>query len=203
MKFDSPLFDRIRVRPEADRRPQAGCPSCDWPGCAEDATHRAPKGRLRQGEYWRFCLHHVREYNQAYDFFAGMSEDAIARYQKDALTGHRPTWKMGVNGAPASQGRWQFTAEDPLALFRDFDGGWRSGPQNEPSPERRPVRNAERKALNVLGLEATVTAPEIKARFKLLVKRHHPDANGGDRSCEDRLRDIIQAYNYLRSVGWL
>ena len=204
MKFDSPLFDRIRVRPEADRRPQTGCPPCDWPGCEQDGTHRAPKGRLRQGEYWRFCLHHVREYNQAYDFFAGMSEDAIVRYQKDALTGHRPTWKMGVNGKrPASEGRWHFTAEDPFAVFRDFDGGWRSGSQNQPSPERRPVRNAERKALDVLGLEATVTAPEIKARFKLLVKRHHPDANGGDRSCEDRLRDIIQAYNYLRSVGWL
>jgi DnaJ domain len=203
MKFDSPLFDRIRVRPEADRHPQTGCRSCEWPGCAHDGTHRAPKGRLRQGEYWRFCLDHVREYNRAYDFFAGMSEDAIIRYQKDALTGHRPTWKMGVNGKRASEDRFQFAAEDPLGLFRDLDAGWRPGAQSPAAPERRPVRNAERKALNVLGLEAGVTAPEIKARFKLLVKRHHPDANGGDRSCEDRLREIIQAYNYLRSVGWL
>jgi len=26
-----------------------------------------------------------------------MNADAVARYQKDALTGHRPTWKMGAN----------------------------------------------------------------------------------------------------------
>jgi len=54
----------------------------------------------------------------------------------------------------------------------------------------------------VLGLEIEARPPDIKARFKLLVKRHHPDANGGDRSCEDKLRQIIQAYNYLKSVGF-
>ena len=64
------------------------------------------------------------------------------------------------------------------------------------------MRNAERKALDTLGLEGTPTAPDIKARFKLLVKRHHPDANGGDRTSEDRLREIIQAYNYLKSAGF-
>ena len=66
--------------------------------------------------------------------------------------------------------------------------------------ENRVVRNAERKALDALGLEATPTAHEVKTRFKALVKRHHPDANGGDRSSEDRLREIIQAYNYLKSI---
>ena len=58
------------------------------------------------------------------------------------------------------------------------------------------------KSLSTLGLDATATAEEIKARYKLLVKRHHPDANGGDRSLEDRLRDVIQAYSYLKSVGF-
>ena len=40
MKFDSPLFDRIRVKPDEDRRLRATLPSCDWPGCAHGATHR-------------------------------------------------------------------------------------------------------------------------------------------------------------------
>ena len=197
MKLDSPIFDRIRVKPAEDRRPPTGVPGCDWPGCRGDATHRAPKGRLREGEYWRFCLHHVREYNQSYNFFAGMSEDAIARYQKEAITGHRPTWKIGVNGknAGTQNGHWQFFADDPFGLL----GAWRSTPS---APEGRLVRNAERKALDALGLESSASRAEIKARFKLLVKRHHPDANGGDRSSEDRLREIIQAYNYLKSVGW-
>src|SRR5258708_1230875 len=103
MKFDSPLFDRIRVKPDEDRRMRATHPACDWPGCAEAATHRAPKGRAHAGEYWRFCLGRVGEYNHSYNFFAGMTDDAVARYQKDALTGHRPTWKMGELGGKRAQ----------------------------------------------------------------------------------------------------
>ncbi|MBV8825436.1 MAG: molecular chaperone DnaJ, partial [Hyphomicrobiales bacterium] len=87
MKISSPLFDRIRVKPSEDRRARADEPCCDWPGCRAGASHRAPKGRLREGEYWRFCLEHVREYNQSYNFFAGMSEDAVIRYQKESITG--------------------------------------------------------------------------------------------------------------------
>ena len=68
--------------------------------------------------------------------------------------------------------------------------------------ETRPVRNAERKALEVLSLEIGATPVEVKIRFKQLVKRYHPDANGGDRSTEDRLVEIIQSYNYLKSVGF-
>ena len=208
MKSDSSLFDRIRVKPDKDRRLRAQCPACEWPNCEAPATHRAPKGRLREREYWRFCLEHVREYNHAYNFFAGMSTDDIARYQKEAVIGHRPTWKMGMNGGrPASRSRSsrlhpEFAdADDPFGMFREL-GGMGSAPRSERLPEARAVRNAERKALDALGLEADASAQEVKRRFKTLVKRHHPDANGGDRSSEDRLREIIQAYNYLKSIGF-
>jgi hypothetical protein len=208
MKHDSPLFDRIRVRPDKDRRLRAQCPACDWPNCEAPATHRAPKGRLREREYWRFCLDHVREYNHTYNFFAGMSPDDIARYQKEAVIGHRPTWKMGMNGGrPASRSRSarsrrEFAdADDPFGVFRELGGS--AGPRSaHRTAESRPVRNAERKALDTLGLEADASAQDVKTRFKALVKRHHPDANGGDRSSEDRLREIIQAYNYLKSIGF-
>jgi hypothetical protein len=208
MKFDSPLFDRVRVKPDADRRLRATCPLCAWPGCAEPAPHKAPKGRDHEGQYWRFCLAHVREYNSSYNYFAGMTDDAVVRYQKDSLTGHRPTWRMGLNGkggpeAPASAGPFG-AAADPLGMFREFGERSRrqSGKKEEPARESRTVRNAERKALDTLGLDADAERADVKARFKLLVKRHHPDANGGDRSSEDRLREVIQAYNYLRSVGF-
>jgi len=206
MKFDSPLFDRIRVKPANDRRVHADSPTCEWAGCAQKATHRAPKGRLREREYWRFCLDHVREYNNSYNYFAGMSTDEISRYQKAAITGHRPTWKMGLgknSAGPGSRPDGEYdSAHDPFGMFREFGGGWRSSHERAETPSGRPVRNAERKALSVLGLEHDVTAVDVKAKFKLLVKRHHPDANGGDRACEDRLREIIQAYKYLKSVGY-
>jgi hypothetical protein len=210
MKFDSPLFDRIRVKAGADRRVRPDCPGCDWPGCDAGSTHRAPTGRLREGEYWRFCLDHVREYNHSYYFFAGMSTDDIARYQKDAIVGHRPTWKMGMNGGRPNgrshSARFQPNvedADDPLGLFRHFGGAaGRTDGEHLRGRGSRVIHNAERKALDTLGLEPGTTTAEIKLRFKTLVKRHHPDANGGDRSTEDRLREIIQAYNYLKSVGF-
>src|SRR6188474_2794515 len=197
MKLDSPLFNRIRVKPEQEQKPVGTLPACQWPGCACEATHRAPKGRLREREYWRFCLEHVREYNHSYNYFAGMSEDAVARYQKDAVTGHRPTWKMGFNGGV--DGFHPQGSNDPFEVLREIGSGARARTEKA-APEARPVRNAERKAFDTLGLEIDAAAAEIKARFKELVKRHHPDANGGDRSTEDRLVEVIQAYNYLKSA---
>jgi hypothetical protein len=208
MTAHSPLFDRIRVKPDQDRRLRAELPACQWPNCSAPATHRAPKGRLRASEYWRFCLEHVREYNNSYNFFAGMSEDAIAKYQKEAITGHRPTWKIGSIGGTRRDSRrgsghfhasgW--AADDPFALFGDDAARWTG--RARPAPEGRTILNAQRRALGVLGLEADAKRADIKAKFKVLVKRHHPDANGGDRTSEERLREIIQAYNYLKSAGF-
>jgi DnaJ-like protein len=202
MSTNSPLFDRIRVKPDQDRRLREELPACQWPKCSAPATHRAPKGRLRASEYWQFCLDHVREYNNSYNFFAGMSEDAVAQYQKDAITGHRPTWKMGslggVRGGPGKGRSAGWAAEDPFSLFGETAGSGHA----RPTAEGRKILNAQRRALDVLGLEADAKRPDIKARFKVLVKRHHPDANGGDRGSEDQLREIIAAYNYLKSAGF-
>ena len=199
MKLDSPLFNRIRVKPEENPRPRPNAPVCQWPECSLEGTHRAPKGRSREQEYWRFCLEHVREYNHSYNYFAGMSDEAVARYQKDAVTGHRPTWKMGFNGGGAARMFHEHGPADPFDVVREFGPAGRPRVER-PAPEQRTVRNAERKAFDTLGLDIDAAAADIKARFKELVKRHHPDANGGDRSLEDRLREIIQAYNYLKSA---
>src|SRR5438067_61978 len=173
MTIDSQFFDRIRVKPDQDRRLRAELPPCQWPGCNAAATHRAPKGRTRENEYWRLCLNHVREYNHSYNFFAGMSDDAIARFQKDALTGHRPTWKMGMNGGrPATRshsarfnpggggGAGPSDAEDPFGLFREF--GSRADGEHLRRRETRVIRNAERKALDTLGLEPEASTADIK-----------------------------------------
>jgi len=206
MRSNSPLFDRIRVKPEHDRRLATELPGCQWPGCTAAATHRAPKGRLHASEYWQFCLEHVREYNNSYNFFAGMSEDAIAKYQKEALTGHRPTWKMGSVGGKRTRSAARgfrdadWAADDPFSLLGEW-GARRAG-YARTAPEGRKIFNAQRRALDVLGLEADAKRADIKSKFKMLVKRHHPDANGGDRGSEARLREIIQAYNYLKSAGF-
>jgi hypothetical protein len=195
MKIDSPLFDSIRVKPGKDRRVKNDGPVCQWAGCKEKATNFAPKGPDTPGR-WHYCMKHVREYNQSYNFFAGMADDAVLAYQKDALTGHRPTWKMGTGKRKVKPDLSALGGTgDPFGLFEG------TGKEQKTRVETRVIRNAERKAFEALSLEVSATAAQVKTRYKDLVKRHHPDANGGDRSTEDRLIEIIQAYNYLKSVG--
>jgi DnaJ domain len=210
MDSDSKFFDRIRIKPRtAQKQPKVReeVAMCGWPGCNKPGPHRAPKGRGQERDYWNFCIDHVREYNASYNYFSGMSDDAVARYQKDALTGHRPTWKMGANGGVKGKGKAKPDdfegAADPFSVFSELNGRgrWRPGPGGEEvKPETRKVFNAERKALQVMGLAGSATTEEIKTKYKMLVKQHHPDANGGDRSTEDRLIEIIKAYNYLKTI---
>jgi len=208
----SKFFDSIRIKPnKLNAKQQARLREesimCEWPECNNRGPHRAPKGRANDKEYLHFCLNHVREYNQSYNFFQGMNADAVARYQKDALTGHRPTWKMGANGTKGKGKTGEVDLEgaaDPFSMFSELNGRgkWRPGPgaNAEPKAETRKIFNAERKALQVMGLGPDATLETVKAKYKLLVKQHHPDANGGDRSTEDRLIEIIKAYNYLKTV---
>ncbi len=196
MDLNSRIFDRIRVKREAKEAIRADRPRCDFPGCTEAGGHRAPMGRLREGQYFSFCLEHVREYNAAYNYFSGMSAEDVASYQRDALVGHRPTWSMGSHRGEKGfreEGGDGASAADPTA-----HGPYRRAARVEPARPRYGV--AALRALDQLGLDDTADAAAIKARYKNLVKRLHPDANSGDRSNEDKLREIIRAYNYLKSV---
>jgi hypothetical protein len=154
-------------------------------------------GRLREGQYFCFCLDHVREYNASYNYFQGMTDADVALYQKEAVIGHRPTWTMGVNRTGRG---FREDGVDP-AGYTDPVGSFRQGMRTPSQEPRRPRYGvAAMKALSTLDLDDTADAESIKARYKELVKRLHPDANGGDRSREDKLREIIQAYNYLKSA---
>ncbi|MDP3895959.1 MAG: J domain-containing protein [Mesorhizobium sp.] len=203
MSAYSKHFERIRVRPDPDAELKAHAPRCQWDGCAEAGMFKAPVGRMKEGEYFRFCIDHVREYNKGYNYFSGLRDTDIARFQKEALTGHRPTWAMGVNASTRStpefatkrSGRAGYynRMRDPFNLFGT--GG------AKPAPQRKP-KALEAKALETLGLAAGATGEEIKSRYKQLVKQHHPDANGGNRESEDRFRDVIQAYRQLKQAGF-
>ncbi len=210
MKLDSKYFDSIRVAPrrereERERSARSRLPDCQWKGCREKAGHKAPKGRGRDGEYYHFCLDHVRQYNASYNYFDGMSDNEVAKFLKDAVTGHRPTWKVGANGsAPGIDQAAHADRIGPKSRIRDPHGvlsrhaAAKSGASVKP---RRQLRPLEKKAFAALNLPHEADKDEIKSRFKALVKLHHPDANGGDRRSEDKLREIIQAYNYLKQVG--
>lgn len=205
MKLNSKYFDSIRVAPkrQAEEAAEQRHPPCQWKGCGRPAPHRAPKGRGRDGEYFAFCVDHVRAYNASYNYFDGMSDAEVTDFQKDAMTGHRPTWKVGANSwahgtsarVTGAHGGADVRADDPHGLFAE------RARQVREEPAARRLKPLEKKSLDTLHLPETASKIEIKARFKELVKRHHPDSNGGDTRTEDTLREIIQAYNYLKKAG--
>ena len=129
-----------------------------------------------------------------------MNDAAVMAHQKDALTGHRPTWKMGTgkrNARPDLRGLG--ATGDPFSLF-----GTACVP-NSRRTRRPPGRSATPNARRLTGSGSTSSATPrpVKMRFKELVKRLHPDANGGDRSTENSLVEkVIQSYNYLKSAGF-
>jgi hypothetical protein len=203
MNLNSKYFDKIRVRKgkASAKVAEPASNTCQWEGCTNPATHKAPMGRNFEGQYLNFCFPHVTEYNKTYNYFSGLDDESVARFQKDALTGHRPTWTMGVN-------KW--SADAPLSSGETGPGAGAearirariSGSRTVPAAGGRKLRTLERKAFDDLGLPHSAPPEAIKSRYKELVKRHHPDANGGDRSSEDRLRQIIHAYKYLKQTGF-
>jgi curved DNA-binding protein CbpA len=208
MKLDSKYFDMIRINRGGSGRKRASqkVSGCQWKGCEVPGLHRAPKGRGREGEYFVFCAEHVRHYNATYNYFDGMSDSEVEKFQKDAIYGHRPTWKVGANAWAHGVHQDANGAGNRFADNRQTNGqsfhAWRARQaREEPQAARRRLKPMERKSLDSLGLGDQADRVEIKARFKELVKRHHPDSNGGDRASEDKLREIIQAYNYLKQAG--
>ena len=197
-KYLQDIYD-IRVKPDAPRTPKRHRP-CEWKGCTEGAPHRAPKSRERLNEYHWFCLDHVRQYNARWNFFEGMSQEEVERYIHNNAAGQRPTWKVGSGDGSGTEGPqpWRAFRHDPFGVFDD--GPDPSGGRTQRAAPWAPKVPAEtQRALAALDLDETATLEEIKTRYKELVKRYHPDANGGDRNTEERLRRVIQAYTHLKS----
>jgi hypothetical protein len=190
-----PRFGKdIRIKPDAPKTVVTTRP-CAIKGCKAEGGYRVPKNREQLNEHMWLCLAHVRAHNESWDYFNGMSEAQIEAFRVDAVTGHRPTWPLGKRAAGVQGTPGAGSVRDDFRVFTDED---------EDLEPRRPTRHLTRlqaQAFDVLNLDANATLQEIKARYKELVKRFHPDANGGDRGAEERLKRVIQAYGVLRASG--
>ena len=164
---------------------------CDHPECAEEGLYRAPKDRERLTDYYWFCLVHVRDYNQRWNYFAGMDERQIELHLRRDTVWERPTWPLGIGAFRA--GRFN------QARLRDFFDLFEEERKSEREAAARARPTAEAEALATFELAGPVTLKELKARYKELVKLHHPDRHGGDKVAEERLKVINQAYTTLKS----
>jgi hypothetical protein len=166
---------------------------CAVPGCDSPGEFKAP---LQPANFdgpgaWRFlCLDHVREHNAKYNFFDGMSSEEITRAQSPLAGWERPSRRFAANGADPPP-RWSDFSDPLNAIATRFNGiREASGPSRFSKPERR--------ALSVLGLGEDADRHQLRKRYSGLVRRYHPDKNGGDRSHEGRLGEVIEAYQLLR-----
>jgi hypothetical protein len=209
----SKIFDSIRIKPRRASEAEAPThPGCDWEGCEHPGLYKAPKGARADGQFHNFCLEHVRHYNKAYNYFSGMDDEEVSEHaRKMNAPGSRETWAFGTNKygksnpEPKKYQTRDFTARrinDPSNLFARLARNQARGDGVSGRSQRDvTLTGQDRVALDTLGLEGRKPAAEIKSAYKALVKLHHPDANGGDRSSEDRLRAIIVAYNHLKARG--
>ncbi|MEI6559110.1 MAG: DnaJ domain-containing protein [Rhodospirillaceae bacterium] len=187
---DAPFLSRTAAEPPLPR-------GCECPGCAAAGDYPAPKGRDRLRDYFWFCLDHVREYNRAWDYYAGMSITQIEAEMRSDTTWQRPSWPLG-SWRLDQRLREQVFAEQGFAFGREGgESGESQGHGGAYGPGGPPT--AEDEARQVLDLERTASFAEIKARYRELVKAHHPDANGGDKAAEERLKRINQAYTTLKA----
>ena len=177
---------------------------CDAPDCDEVGEFRAPGERPSgfdgPGDYRWFCLDHVRAFNSGYDFFQGMTADEILEAQSPLHGWERETRAFRPNGNIDQAPRWADFA-DPLEAI--------SGRARAHMNARRPVERKDgiivppeqRRALDVLGLPLDADRKALRSRYSELVRKYHPDRNGGDRGYETRLQEVVEAYQLLRKAA--
>ncbi|CAA7618714.1 J domain-containing protein [Magnetospirillum sp. UT-4] len=170
----------------APAEPSAATRACDHPGCTHEGEYRAPRSRDNLNEYYWFCLDHVRAYNSAWDYYKGMTPEQIEDEIRTSTTWQRPTWPLG---SKTGNRRFSFSIHDPLGVFAEEAEEMAKAKTRPPTPEEE--------AMTVLELVPPVTVKALKARYKQLVKQHHPDANNGDKDAEERFKDISRAYTIL------
>ena len=177
------------------RKPAKG-KICDHPTCTEPGEHRAPKSPTALDDYHWFCFPHVSEYNKAWNYYKGLTEDEIEREIERDILGRRPTWPLGMR-VGSMAGRFG-VIEDGFGESGGLFGN--NGTQRGRSyKDRRGPGTAEQRALETLQLTGAADMTEVKARYKALAKKYHPDANDGDAAAENRLKAINEAYTVLKN----
>ena len=187
-----------KKRKKTNRRGMSGANdtstrSCEYPGCAEAGVYRAPKSPDLLDEFFWFCKDHVREYNLKWNFFQGTTDDEFQKFlEKDRVWGRatKPFSRQGDGNAWARLG-----VDDPMELLGEKAT---QNPGRIAQTATRKLPSTERKALEILDCRDTMTKTEIRKAYKGLIKVLHPDMNGGDRSQEDQLQEVVWAWDQIK-----
>jgi DnaJ-domain-containing protein 1 len=174
---------------------------CEWPDCHLKADHRAPLTREKLREYRWFCLDHVRDYNKRWNYFEGMTDEEVEADLRRDTVWQRPSWPLGDReDSPGSGAKVGPKAGmGPFGIDPDYINDIFGVFEDQPSQTGVPITDAPtRAALAIFGLHLPITIETLKGRYKELVKKHHPDTNGGTKAAEEKFKEIRNAYETLR-----
>lgn len=166
--------------------------ACEHPGCQEAGQYRAPRSPDHLDEFLWFCKNHVREYNLKWNYFHGTGDDEVAAQMDKDRVWDRPTRPFSAD----EQRAWsRLGVDDPHQVL----GGNATKNPGKSVTGTRKLPPTERKALEILEAGDTLSKTEIRKLYKALIKVLHPDMNGGDRSQEEQLQEVVWAWDQIKA----
>ncbi|MBR9763461.1 MAG: J domain-containing protein [Rhodobacteraceae bacterium] len=167
---------------------------CEHPGCEEAGKYRAPKAPDVLDDYYWFCKDHVREYNQKWSFFDGKTEAEMNAQMSEDKVWERKTKPLGD---PEARAWARLGIEDPHQVL-GANATQNPGRNANPGGATRRLPPTERKAIEILEAKDSWSKAEIRKAYKALIKVLHPDMNGGDRSQEEQLQQVVWAWDQIK-----
>tara|TARA_B100000886_G_C20416874_1_gene489678 strand:+ start:860 stop:1375 length:516 start_codon:yes stop_codon:yes gene_type:complete len=161
---------------------------CDWENCDQIGKFKAPIERDNSKKYRLLCLEHIKIFNKKWNYFENMTSDEIEFFLKSDITWHKST-KSFSSSENFFRLLWQNALEDKLNIFKT---------ENYFQYKKSKLKQNDKDALEIMGLNLSAKWEEIQKKFKSLVKKYHPDKNQGNTKYEDKLKKITLAYSQLK-----
>ena len=163
---------------------------CDWDNCKSPGSYKAPVERDNSKKFRLLCLEHIKIFNKKWNYFENMNDQEIEFFVKSDLTWHKSTKTFG-SSENFFNILWNNALEDKLNIFKS---------SNFKEFKKTKLSNTDRDAFDILDLKYDTKWEEIHKKFKILVKKYHPDKNQGNKKFEDKLKKITLAYSQLKTT---
>ena len=161
---------------------------CDWESCKKFGKFKAPLEKDNCKNYKWLCEEHIKLFNKNWNYFEGMSQNEIENFLKSDLTWHRPTQKFGSSDNFFNI-LWNNALSDKFKIFKN---------DRFQHIKHNKLCEKDKDAFRLMELDFNTDWAAVQKKFKMLVKKFHPDRNSGNRQFEDKLKKITMAYSHLK-----
>ena len=164
---------------------------CNWNNCKEVGEYKAPVEKDNSKKYRMLCLEHVKEFNKNWNYFSGMNDDQVINFLKSDMTWHKPTLSFSSSDN-FFKVLWNNALKDEIENDK-FKSDFNHMRQFK-------FDHKDIKAFEILGISVGLKWQKIQKKFKILVKKYHPDINAGNKKYEEKLKQITLAYTQLKNT---